>query len=207
MTSRTWPTREEWQAKAEQSVRTFCTPYERLQQLQPGAVWSTLAEDTELEELARPAAAVLRKLLTTEIERLRGKLPDRPKNSTPRAQWFVALEGERYEDAQNLGSLEGMRREVQKAARAEYWATVAWHLGRVRKSYPAIVLPEDVLAAHDRMQELVDAATERRRVAAEAAVDAAVAAEVARRATDEAWAKELEWRERVDSPHVIRYPA
>lgn len=206
MSDRQWPSRSEWQAKAEYAVRTGCTMYERLDQLQPGAVWSSLGEDIEMEELARPAAAELRGLLTAEIGRLRAKLPDRPANSRPRAAWFVALEGERYEDACNLGSLEAMRRELQKAVRGGAWGGVVWHLGRVRKHYAAIRLPDEVLAAHDRMEELSEAARVRRRAAAQAAEDAAVAREVARRVTDEAWEKELERRARVDSPRVIRHP-
>lgn len=206
MSEHQWPSRAEWQAKAEYAVRTSCTMYERLDRLQPGTVWSSLGEDIEMEELAKPAAAQLRRLLTAEIGRLRAKLPDRPTNSRLRAAWFVALEGERYEDACNLGSLEQMRAALQKEVRNGAWGGVAWQLGRVRQHYRAIQLPDDVLAAHDRMQELSGSAQERRRVAAQAAEDAAVAREVARRATDEAWEKELERRVRVESPRVIRYP-
>ncbi|MEU9014278.1 hypothetical protein AB0D12_31815 [Streptomyces sp. NPDC048479] len=204
---REWPSREEWQAEAEYAVRTRCTMFERLEEAQPGTVWLSLGEETELEELARPAAAALRPLLTAEIERLRVLLPDRPKNSRPRGLWFVALEGQRYEDACNLGSLEGMRAEVQRDVRGPGWGGVAWHLGRVRKSYPGIVLPAGLLAAHDRMTVLLDAAAARRREAAEAVEQAAVDAEVARRATDAGWAKELERRARIESPRVVRYPA
>jgi hypothetical protein len=204
--AREWPSREEWQASAESAVRTACTMYERLDRTQPDTCWSSLAEDIEMENLARPAAAALRRLLTAEIDRLRALLPDRPKNSGPRAAWFVALEGQRYEDACNLGALEGMRRDIQRAVRNEAWGVVAWHLGRVRKNYPAIRLTGRLLAAHDRMEELSAAATERRRTAAQAVEDAAVAREVARRATDEAWEQELERRRQVESPRVIRSP-
>jgi predicted transcriptional regulator len=202
--AREWPSREEWQAKAEYAVRTSCTMYERLDRAQPDTCWSSLAEDVEMEELARPAAAELRRLLTAEINRLRALLPDRPKNTKPRVAWFVALEGKRYEDACNLSSLEVMRTDIQRAVRNEAWGRVTWHLGRVRK-YPAIRLTDDLLAAHDRMEELSAAATERRRAAAQAIEDAAVAREVARRATDEAWEQELERRRQVESPRVIRY--
>jgi hypothetical protein len=202
---REWPSREEWQAKAEYAVRTACTMYERLDRLQPDTCWSSLAEDVEMEELARPAAVELRRLLTAEIDRLRALLPDRPKHTKPRVAWFLALEGARYEDAVNLSALERMRTDVQRAVRNEAWGGVAWPLGRLRKSYPAILLTDDLLAAHDRMEELSAAAAERRRAAAQAAEDAAVAREVARRATDEAWEQELERRREIESPRVIRY--
>jgi hypothetical protein len=202
-----WPSREEWQAKAEYAVRTYCTAHERLEKLQPGTVWQSLAEQTELEELAAPAAAALRLLLTAEIDRLRALLPDRPKNSRPRNAWFVALEGTPYDDACNLGALEEMRTEVQRARRDKTWGAVVWHLGRIWKSYPQIPLTAELDAAYERMTELLDAASARRDKAAAAVEQAAVDREVARRATDEAWAQELEHRARVESPRVIRYPA
>lgn len=203
MTSRAWPSREEWQAKAEYAVRTACTKYERLDQLQPDAMWSTLAEDAEFEELALPAAAQIRTLLTPEIARLRELLPSRPDKTRARAAWFVALEGQAYEDACNLGALEAMRREVHRARREKHWGHVCWELGRLRRHYPSVVLPEDLLKAHDRMLELQGALHKRRDAAAEAAEQAAVDAEVVRRATDEAWAKELERRAAIDHPRDI----
>ena len=207
MSTRAWPSREEWQAKAEYAVRTSCTMYERLDRLQPGANWFSLAEETEFEELAAPAAAEMRTLLTSEVERLRALFPDRPDRSRERIAWFVALEGQAYDDACTLGSLEEMRTEVNRARRKKKWGAVAWHLGRLRSHYPDIPLGEQLLAAHDRMTELSDAAGERRRRAAIAAEQAAVDREIARRATDEAWAKELERRADIDHPRVIRVGA
>ena len=204
MTARAWPSREEWQAKAEYAVRTACTKYERLDRLQPGTVWSSLGEDVEFEELAAPAAVEIRALLTPEIERLRALFPDRPAKSRARGLWFVALEGQAYEDACNLGALEEMRRDVERARRNRQWGTVCWELGRIRSHYTAITLPDSLLRAHDRMLQLQAAAEKRREVAANAAEQAAVEREIARRATDEAWAKELERRAALDNPRVIR---
>jgi hypothetical protein len=203
VTARAWPSRAEWQAKAEYAVRTACTKYERVDRLQPDTVWSSLAEDHEFEELAAPAAVQIRSLLTPEINRLRSLLPDRPEKTRERGLWFVGLEGQAYEDACNLGALEEMRRDVERARRKQQWGTVCWELGRIRSHYTAIALPADLLKAHDRMLELQAAAEKRREAAADAAEQAAIEREVARRATDEAWAKELQRRADIDHPRVI----
>src|SRR5881392_487904 len=204
MSARAWPSREEWQADAERAVRTFCTKYERLDRLQPDTVWSSLAEDQEFEDLAAPAAVQIRALLAPEIERLRALLPDRPPKSRARIKWFVALDGQAYEDACNLGALEEMRRDVDRARRKQQWGTVCWELGRIRRHYKAVPLPADLLAAHDRMIGLQTAADRRREAAADAAELAAVEREIARRTTDEAWQQELERRADIDHPRVIR---
>jgi hypothetical protein len=201
---RAWPSRKEWQAKAEYTVRTACTKYERLDRLQPDTLWSSLAEDQEFEDLAAPAAVQIRSLLTPEVERLRALFPDRPNKTRARGLWFVALEGQAYQDACNLGALEEMRRDVGRARRAKHWGSVCWELGRIRNHYAAVRLPASLLTAHDRMLELQAAAEKRREAAADAAEQAAVDAEVSRRTTDEAWAKELERRAAIDNPRVIR---
>lgn len=204
MTARAWPSREEWQAKAEYAVRTACTMYERLDRAQPGTVWSSLSEDQEFEDLAAPAARQIRALLTAEIARLRAMFPERPNTARAIGLWFAALEGQAYEDACNLGALEEMRRDVESSRRKRHWGPVCWELGRIRNHYAAIQLPEDLLKAHDRMLELQELAAARRKAAAEAIEQSAVDREVARRATDEAWAQELERRAAIDQPRVIR---
>lgn len=207
MTGRAWPSREEWQAKAEHAVRTACTKYERLERANPGAYWYSLAEDQEFEDLAEPAARRLRPLLTAEIERLRALLPDRPVASRARVQWFTALEDRAYEDACSLGALEEMRREVEKARRSQEWLTISWHLGRIHKHYAQIALPADLVAAHDRMTVLHHSAEVRREKAADEIEQSAIAREIRRRATEEAWASELERRAAADNPRVIRVGA
>lgn len=204
MTARAWPSREEWQAKAEYAVRTSCTKYERLDRLQPDTVWSSLGEDVEFEELAAPAAVQIRSLLTPEIQRLRALFPERPSKTRERGLWFVALEDQAYEDACNLGALEEMRRDVERARRQQHWGIVCWELGRIRSHYTALTLPDSLLKAHDRMLQLQAAAEKRREDAADAAERSAVDREVARRATDKAWAQELERRAAIDDPRVIR---
>lgn len=193
MTAAAWPSRAEWQAQAEYAVRTFCTRWERLE---PDAVWSTLAEDLELEELGRAAAGALRPLLTAEISRLRATFPDRPKSG--RGMWLIGLPEDRFEAAQNLTAIEGMRTDLGRAAKEAHWQRVGWQLGRIRRHYPAIALDGPLLAAEDRMAGIATAVEERRSRAAQDAEDAAVVAEVAKRATDEGWAQELRRRQRID---------
>ena len=203
MTGRAWPSREEWQAKAEYAVRTSCTMYERLNRIQPDVVWTTLAEDTELEELSVPVATALRPLLTAEIDRLQARFPDRPKKGRARSLWFVELADQACNDAGNLGALEEIRTEVQRARREGKPGAIAWNVGRIRHHYATITLPADLLTAHDRMEAIYNAADERRRAAAIDAQQAAIRKEIARRATDEAWQQELERRADIDSPRVF----
>lgn len=198
MSSEQWSSRAEWQAAAEYSVRTFCTPLERLERLERGVIWSTLAEDVELEERALFVAKALRPLLAAEICRLRAGFPDRPSKASARGPWLVGLDDERYEAACNLAGVEGIRRETARAIRDQQWADVAWQTGRIRRHYPDITLAAPLLASLDRMEAIRDAATARRDAAADEAVEAAVVAAVAHRATDEGWAQELQRRERID---------
>lgn len=204
MTSRAWPSREEWQAKAEYAVRTGCTMYERLDRAQPGAVWITLAEDREVDDLAFAAAGTLRSLLTEEINRLRRLHPDRPKTAHQRAKWAAGLSDGAWETALNLGALEQMRTEIHRARTAENWREVAWQLNRIHRHYPDIQLPAELAQADDRMQAIFDLVDARREKAAKELEQATVDAEIARRASDEAWAQELERRAAIDNPRVIR---
>lgn len=203
MSTYPWPSREEWAAKAEYAVRTFCTPHERLDQAFPGAHWPTLAEDTEMEELATTAAKTVRPLLTAEIGRLRELLSDRPAKGRARADWFCGLEGKPWKDACNLAGLEGIRATLARAVRDEHWGTIASELGRVYDNYPDITLPADVVAAVDRLRAIGFAINRRINEMAERLVDEAVGAEVAKRATDEGWAKELERRARIDGGPMV----
>lgn len=206
MTAHQWPSREEWQAKAEQSVRTRITMYERIP---AGTVFLTAGETAEALELARQAAAEARPLLNAEIGRLRGLLPDRPPASSTRARvaWFLGLDEERYVMASDLAAVEEIRTRTSRAAKAGGWGEVQWQLGRIRCSYRAVRPTPALDAALDRLDELAAAETDRRATYARALEDEAVALEVARRAADEAWAKELEWRASVDAPRVIRISA
>ncbi|MFD9721042.1 hypothetical protein [Streptomyces sp. NPDC059076] len=205
MTARAWPSREEWQANAGYAVRTLCTPAERLQRINPDAVWSTPAEGLKFKALAIDIAKAVRPLLTREIDRLRDSLPDRPAAGRARIAWFVALEGERDEMACALSTFEEMRRDFQRAVRKGNWGTIYREAGRLHDHYQAAIPLGPVLAADiGRMRVISAAAQARHDQAAREVVEAAVAAEIARRATDEAWQAELERRADIDSPRVIR---
>lgn len=202
MSAYAWPSREEWAARAEYSVRTACLPHERLERAFPGTHWPTLAEDTEMEELARAAVKTVRPLLTAEITRLKGLLPDRPPKGRARADWFIGLEGKLWKDACNLAGVEGIRATIARAVRDEHRGTITSELMRVHDNYPDMILPADVVATVDRLRAIGFAINRRRDEMADRLVNEAVAAEVAKRATDEEWAKELERRARIDSPRV-----
>lgn len=201
MGTRVWPSRQEWVAKAEQSVRTRCSMYERLPE---GQEFATDAETAEGQELARIVAKAARPLLTAEVKRLEQLLGDRPKAGRARIDWFLALDDGRYRLAGDLAALEEIRRELARDVKARAWRGVEWQLGRIRKHYPAIVLDTETLATLDVLEALAAVVDNRRRAEARRLQGEAVAREVARRATDEAWAQELEWRASVESPRVIR---
>jgi hypothetical protein len=196
-----WPSRAEWQAKAEQSVRTRITMFERIP---AGTVFLTADETAEVTALARQAAAQARPLLTAEIQRLRALLPDRPNAGRARVAWFIGLDETRYALACDLAAVEKIRSVTGRAAKAGGWGEVQWQLSRIRRSHRAIRPTPDLDAALDRLDDLTTAEADRRTTYARALEDEAVALEVARRATDEAWTKELEWRASVDSPRIIR---
>lgn len=206
MPERQWPNRAEWQARAEQAVRTRITMYERLPADEP---YLTYRETVEAEKQMLVAAREARPLLTAEIRRLRALLPDRPPASSTKARvaWFLSLDGDRYADACNLAAVEDIRTHTARAAKAGAWGEVQWQLSRIRRSYPAIVLTPALSAALSQLEALSAVHDERQTAFARALEDEAVALEVARRATDEAWARELERRASVDSPRVIRISA
>ena len=97
-----------------------------------------------------------------------------------------------------------MRTEIHRARTSENWREVAWQLNRIHRHYPDIQLPAELARADDRMQAIFDLVDARREKAAKELEQAAVDAEIARRATDEAWAQELERRAAIDNPRVIR---
>ena len=198
---RAWPSRAEWAAKAEYAARTFCTRWERLPK---DARFITDAEETEARELGCTAGKTLRPLLTAEIDRLRALLPDRPEKSRERAAWLYDLPEGRYKLACDLAALEDMRRTVARAVREDGWGHVRWTLGRLRRHYP-VMLAGGLDVALDRLEAIGTAVQARRDAEAQRLEDEAVAREVARRVTDEAWVQELEWRAQVESPRVVRY--
>lgn len=188
-------------AKAEYSVRTFCAPYERLPR---DAVFSTPDEDTRALAAAQAAAVAVRPLLTAAIADLKTRFPDRPKSGRARINWLLALEGEGWDTACYLSALEEKRRDIARHAKNGAWGGIRWELDKLDQNYPTVTLTPDLLRALGVLNDIHDRVSERRRAAAQALEDEAVAHRIAYRATDEAWAKELERRAAIDSPRVIR---
>lgn len=202
--TRQWPTREEWQAKAEYSVRTLCTRWERIPE---GTRFITDAEEAEAIVWAVDAAKRVRPALTAEINRLRALVPDRPEKSRERTAWLCNLPEGRWEVATNLSALEEMRRTVARAARENDWGHIAFTLGRLHRGYARIMLDTGLDDVYERLASLAVAVDARREAEARRLEDEAIAREVALRATDEGWQKELEWRARVERPLITRTPA
>ncbi|MEW2302014.1 hypothetical protein AB0958_18910 [Streptomyces sp. NPDC006655] len=201
MTERQWPTREEWQAKAEYSVRTLCTRWERLPH---DARFITAEEEAEALAWALEAAKRLRPPLTAEINRLRVLVPDRPAAGRARVRWWLDLSEEKERVANDLSALEDIRRTVARAAREKAWDTVGGQLGRLYRHQRRIMLDGGLDELCERLNARAVEVAARRDAEAVRLEQKAIEREVARRATDEAWEKELEWRARVEQPRVTR---
>jgi hypothetical protein len=136
MSTREWPSREQWQADAEKSVRQACYPRERVSD--QVANWADTDERAQLAHVARQA-----RLGAGRVARL------------------IEQDGTRLDDIQ---------RELYDVHRLlRFWEPVQ----------------------------------ERAGVAADQAVEEAVAAEIERRKTDEAWERQLRWRDQVDGEWVL----
>jgi hypothetical protein len=195
---RIWPTREEWAAKAEYSVRTRCTARERLPK---DAVFITDAEAVRARELAATAAKLIRPMLTAEIDRLTALVPPKPKGrrTSEHNAWFLALPDEHHGNACNLAGLIDMRKQFAKDGREGGWGNIAWELSRIDKHYPAIPLRDGLLDAYTELAEIHDAVAERTDAEAKRLEDEAVARAVAVRSSDVGWAKELKRRAEIDA--------
>ncbi|MEV8474869.1 hypothetical protein [Streptomyces sp. NPDC051173] len=156
-----WPAREEWQAKAEQYIRTQCYPWQRVSE--DPATWLAADELAEVRALAVTVVKATRAALT------------RAGRGNERA---------------------GLNEHGRSVARD--WADI----GELSYGLSHIVcIARSVNAASEQVERLVCLAgvmVERRDQAAEADLKAAVEREVAERATDEGWAKELKRREGVE---------
>ncbi|MFJ2752708.1 hypothetical protein [Streptomyces sp. NPDC087297] len=204
MPVRQWPGREEWQARAEYAVRTWCPPRDRLP---ADAVFSTAAEEAEALTLVRDAAARARPAATAAIAVLRGQLPGQPAAGRARIAWFLDLDDATEAVASELAQLESSRTRLARALRSGHQGEALEELRHIA-SCPTVEVPAEVTSCLVRLSELAALAEARCNRAAEEALQKAIAAEVARRRTDEAWAHELERRDRVEAgPVVVRIRA
>lgn len=196
----TWPTRDEWQAAAEPFIRTYCTPRERV----PSRAkrWLSPAELDELRATANRVAAALRRTLTRTVTTLGPKFPDEPDRVIERLDWEDALSEDRRGDYEHLHGAREDRRQIGRDARVfddpNLTVLDAESAGRRFARIGAEWGTSETTADLERVAFLLAAMTERCDTAASAATEDEVQDEIARRATDEAWTKELARRDRID---------
>jgi hypothetical protein len=199
-----WPSREEWAAAAEHSVRTACFPLERV----PEGVehYLTADEVAELDELQTRLSDAARSALTREIKRLRSLLPPRPSRIAERIAWFEALTREQQATAHRLSTLEYARTDVGRRARGEAAAWAGWYHGGANYRHVTDLLVAPFVEDRESLERLILLESRYRalrRQAADAALALAIEDEVAKRNSDEGWAKELERRARIDGGPLI----
>ncbi len=202
--TRTWPTREQWAARAEYSVRTACLPLERVPE---GAEhYLTAAEVAEMDRLYVELSKAVRAPLTAEIKRLQAALPwPPPAKPLDRADWYDALAEEQQRAWHQLQDLRTARLEIGRRAKGLTYNLIGWHRSTLAFSVlspnVAPLVPDQAMLA--RLADLEARYATLRRQAAGEALESAIAREVAKRNSDEGWAAELEWRARVDAGPVI----
>ncbi|WP_031166007.1 hypothetical protein [Streptosporangium roseum] len=204
--ARLWPTREEWAAAAEHSVRTACMPLERVAE---GAEhYLSTTEFAELNGLYVTLSAAVRAPLTAEIKRLQALLPSPiPHRPLDRARWYDALTAEQQSAWQALQALRNARLEIGRRAQGQTYTLIGW----LRSSLKYSVLSPQVapfvvdVEGLRRLAELEAKYTQLREQAAQVVEAAAIAKAIEVRNSDEGWAKELERRARIDDGPVVVY--
>ncbi|MEV8638959.1 hypothetical protein AB0395_45625 [Streptosporangium sp. NPDC051023] len=202
--TRVWPSREEWAAAAERSVRTACMPLERVPE---GAEhYLTADEVAEMDRLHVSLSASVRTPLTAEIKRLQRQLPwPPPAKPLDRSRWHDGLTADQQAAWQRLCELRNARLDVGRRAKGQTDQLIGW----VRFPLEHSVLSADVAPlvpdaeALARLAELEAKYGRLREQAAQDALDAAIARTVAERNSDEGWARELERRARIDGGPVV----
>jgi hypothetical protein len=189
-----WPSREEWQAAAEYSVRTSCYAHQRVARgpkpyLSDDEIAELAALDVALAKATRPV--VLRR-----IKELRKLLADWPEPATGTFyDWYDTLPENVQQALSELRSLEQVRTDLHRRSRGVI--PVAHLQATPHRDVPADLIPDQAIA--DRESELLRKWASLRDAAAEAATEAAVAREIARRATDAGWRAELQRRASIDA--------
>lgn len=199
-----WPTREEWAARAEHSVRTACYPMQRV----PEAAEHYLSEDEveEMDHLYVELSKSVRAPLTAEIKRLQSLLPcPPPAKPAERSTWCYGLNEEQQAVWQKLQELRNARLEIGRRANGQTYKLIT----RMRSPLDYSVLspcaapfvPDQELLA--RLADLEATYARLRNQAADAALASAIARAIAERNSDDGWARELERRARVDGNNLI----
>lgn len=207
--TRVWPSREEWAAAAERSVRTACMPLERVPE---GAEhYLTADEFAEMDRLYVALSASVRAPLTAEIKRLQALLPwPPPAKPLDRSRWHDALTAEQQAAWWRLCDLRNARLEIGRRAKGQTDQLIGWARFPLEHSVLSLDVAPFVPDAEGlgRLAELEAKYTRLREQAAQDALDAAIAKTVAERNSDEGWARELERRRRIDGgPVVYAHPA
>jgi hypothetical protein len=203
MAQRTWPTREEWTAQAEYSVRTACLPNERVS-TNP-ADWLTADELDQARTLIPVIVKAARAGLNRAVKAARTELGDIPTNDY--YDWYENLTDRQKPLATRIGELSSARRRLNSEAKRalDEYATVdnlliAW--GRIGG---AAVHADAAQVETDRLNALQHALVDRCNTAAEKALRDAIERTIARRNTDDGWAAELERRAGIDAGPRVTY--
>jgi len=197
----TWPTRAEWQANAEDYVRTLVHPRERV----PSSAghWLSPAELADVRETAHRLTTALRRIITASVRPLGKQFPDEPTRLGDRYTWSTALQGDRAAAYQRLTAGRSDRQHLNRCVReldSQYLNVGAARLAGRDIAYVANRWnTTDTTPDAERLARLLAAMAERCDTAATEATEAAVQAEIAKRASDEGWAKELKRRADLDA--------
>ncbi|MGP4008176.1 hypothetical protein [Streptomyces sp. 4N124] len=203
MTIRTLPSRTEWAAAAEEWVRSFCLPSERVSSRPQD--WLTPDELGELHDLAHDAVDAARRTINGTIRGILPAFRDEPKRTAARLQWADTLDDRRRPLYERLRLLRSDRLHLNGGLRrgTSDYATVDdinHSIGRVIDYALRYDAPASTV---DRLAALVARLLQHRDGAAQTALDAAIREEVAKRNSDEGWAKELERRARIGRDPIL----
>jgi hypothetical protein len=180
-----WPTRDEWAAKAEYSVRTSCYLSQRVSDFP--SEWLTF---DQLMEARRLVAAIVKTARTAINREARAA-----KANDDEERLRIVLGARAQLNDGNKYSL-ALYREADRLAQA--WTNIAGAAHTAGTGGPEA----------DRLNSLAVEMLSNRNAAAKADLEAAIAREIAKRNSDEGWAAELERRARIDAgPVITRYPA
>lgn len=197
MTGSPWPTREQWAAAAEHAVRTACYAIERVPE---GAEhYLTGDEFAERDRLYVALSTAVRRPLTAEIKRLSSLLPSPPPDHPlVRNSWYRNLLPQQQAIWQQIGALRTARLDIGRRAKGQPYGLM--HYSVLSPEVGPFVADAEGL---DRLAALEAKYLRLRKQAAQEALDAAIAAAVAERNSDEGWAKELRRRARIDDGPTI----
>jgi hypothetical protein len=207
VTNRSWPSREEWAANAENHIRTLCLPAERVSS-RP-ADWLADEEMTRMTDLAVSVRAHTRRAINKAARPLQAVLADEPKRAADHLAWIDSLDHERLRQYHHLQHLRSDRARLNAAVRRATYTYAT--LNDVLFGFSDVV---DIAREHapdaegiSRLSALVGKLIERRDKAAQDALEAAIARERTKRNSDEGWAAEVKRRARIDGGPVIHLEA